>query len=442
MNAVLLARLQFALTAGFHFLYPPTTLGLSLVILMVETLSLRGRREEYRELNAFLVKLLGALFVVGTATGITLEFAFGTNWAEYSRTVGNLFGPFLAAEGIFAFFLESVFLGVLLFGRNRVSARGYWWSTLFLFLGSHLSALWILVANSWMQTPRGYRMEGKIAVLEDFWEALFNPSTLIRFAHTLSASWVTGSLVCAAIGAWLILKGSRKDHGKRLLRISLFLFAFSGVLQLFLGHGHSVQVAKTQPEKMAAFEGLWETQRGAPLSLFGIPDQRGEKTRLSLGVPNMLSLLTTGDPEAEVKGLKEYPREDRPPVLLSFAAYHVMIGLGSLFFLGALFALYFLKVKGEEYPSWFLKALLFSVPLPYIANEAGWVAAEVGRQPWVIYHVLRTSQAASVNVPAWQVLLTLSLFTLLYLFLFVIFLKVTFGIVLRFSRGEGQGEGY
>jgi len=435
MDAVILARIQFAFAAGFHFLFPPTTLGLSFIIVILETTYYKTQNETYKKLSSFLIKILGLVFVVGAATGISLEFAFGTNWSRYSRMVGDIFGAPLAAEGIFAFFMESIFLGILVFGREKVSKRMYLVSAFMVFFGSHLSGLWIIIANSFMQTPAGYEIAGGRAVLTDFFKAALNHSTIIRYLHTLFAGWITGSLFAAGIGAWYVIKNRQKEYAKKLIGVSLILFIFTAVFQLFLGHGHSVQVAKTQPEKMAAFEGLWETQKNAPLSLFGIPDEKKETTHMFIGVPGLLSFLVHFDTEAEIKGLKEFPAAERPPVFLSFWSYHIMIGLGMLFILLAILGAYLLVRKKIWHNHWYLKTLLFVIPLPYLANEFGWIAAEVGRQPWAVYHVLKTADAASVVVPAWQVALTLVAFILVYSLIFWIFMK----LLLKMIRTGPEG---
>jgi cytochrome d ubiquinol oxidase subunit I len=280
-----------------------------------------------------------------------------------------------------------------------------------------------------MQTPAGFKMVEGRAVLTDFVAAAVNHSTFIRYFHTLIGGWITGALFTAGIGAWYLLKNRYREYALQLVKISLILFVFSGIVQLFLGHGHSVQVAKTQPEKMAAFEGLWETQKGAPLALFGIPDEKNEKTHLAVGVPGLLSYLVYFDSEAEVKGLKEFPKEERPPVFLSFLTYHIMIAIGMFFVLLALVGGYLLVKDKAAKSRWYLKALIFAVPLPYIANETGWIAAEVGRQPWAVYRVLKTVDAASVVVPSWQILLTLLAFIIIYGLIFWVFLKVLLKII-------------
>ncbi|MFZ5515012.1 MAG: cytochrome ubiquinol oxidase subunit I [Candidatus Zhuqueibacterota bacterium] len=439
MDPVFLSRLQFAFAAGFHFLFPPLTMGLTLIIFILESLYLKKGEEVYKNVSDFLIKIFALVFVLGTATGITLEFAFGTNWSNYSRMVGDIFGAPLAAEGVFAFFMESIFLGILIFGRNKVSKKMYRLSAFLVFFGAHLSGLWIIIANSFMQTPAGYAIEGGRAVLTDFFEAAINHSTIQRYTHTIVGGWITGSLLAAGIGAWYVLKNKHLDLAKKLVQVSLVVFIVAGVLQLLTGHQHGIQVGKTQPAKLAAYEGLWETQQGASLSLFGIPDETKETTHLSIGIPKLLSIFVYLDPNAEIKGLKDFPKDERPPVLISFTTYHIMIILGTLFVLIAVIAAFLLWKDKLWETKWFLYALLFSIPLPHIANQTGWMAAEIGRQPWAVYGVLKTADAASVVVPAGQILFTLIMFILIYAFLFWIFIKLLLKMV---RKGPSELTGY
>ena len=414
MDPVLLSRIQFGFTAGFHFLFPPTTLGLTMIILILESFYLKTKAEIYKNVSSFLIRILSVVFVMGVATGIVLEFAFGNNWSEYSRMVGDIFGAPLAAEGILAFFLESVFLSILVFGRKKVSRGVYWLSSFLVFFASHLSGVWIIIANSWMQTPAGFRLEGGRAVLTNFFEAAVNHSSLVRYVHTVLGAWITGSLLAAAIAAWYLLKKRHLDSAKLLLKPALIVFIMASLLQLGSGHAHSVQVADTQPEKMAAFEALWETTEGAPYAVFGIPSAKKQKTYLFIGLPKFLSFLIHFDPDAEVTGLNEFPEDERPPVLVPFASYHLMILLGMIFILISFLGLVLLLRKKLYSSRRFLKVLLIALPLPYLANELGWIAAEVGRQPWAVFRVLRTADAVSKVVPAGQILFTLILFIIVY----------------------------
>ena len=435
MDSIILSRIQFALNAGFHFIFPPITIGLTLIILIIESKFLRTRDDTHKKLSQFLIKILGLVFALGVASGIVLEFSFGTNWAGYSRMVGDIFGAPLAAEGISAFFLESVFLGVLLFGREKVSPKVYWLSSLLVFIASHLSGLWILIANSWMQTPAGFKLLGGKAVITDFSAAMLNPSVLERVLHTIIASYITGSLFVAGIAAWYLIKNRDIKHAKPLFQLSIIIFIITAFLQFLTGHAHSVQVGKTQPEKMAAFEALWETRAGAPLSVFGIPSEKDRKTYLKVEIPRLLSLLIYFDSKAKVQGLNEFKKDETPPVFLPFTMYHLMIGLGSLFALVSVISLILLARKKIYDTKWYLYLMLFISPLPLIANETGWIAAEVGRQPWAVYRVLKTVDAASVTVPAWQILFSLIVFSLIYILLLAVFVRLLMKII---KNGPGN----
>ncbi len=429
MDALILARLQFAFTVGFHFLFPAMTLGTSLVILFSETLYLVKKEVVYRKITDFLARLLGLIFVVGTATGITMEFSFGMNWSGYSRVVGDIFGPILAAEAVIAFFLEAVFIGVLIFGRNIVSPRVYWFSALLVFVGGHLSAFWILAANSWMQTPAGYEItaSGKI-VLSSFSQALMNPSMVIRFFHTVMASWMTCAIMIAGIAGYYVRKGLHGETAKMMLKIGIILFAVTPLVQLSLGHLHAIQVIETQPEKAAAMEGLFETTKGAPLYLAGYVDEQNEKT-YGIYIPRMLSFLYNFNLNSEIKGLKEFPKDNWPPVNLVFQAYHVMVGVGLLAILLGLIGL-FLLIKNKLFEAnKYLYVLPFLIPLPHIAHETGWIASEVGRQPWIIYKLMKTADGASVVVSANQLVFSLIMFFLIYSLLFAMFVYLFFKIV-------------
>jgi cytochrome d ubiquinol oxidase subunit I len=419
MDAVALARLQFGLTAVFHFLYPPVSIGLAWVIVGIGWRWLRSDEPVYEQMLRFWIKILALIFAVGVATGIALEFQFGTNWSTYSRFVGDIFGSPLAAEGIFAFFLESAFIGVLILGRNRVSKRFYWFSALMVAVGSTLSAFWIIVANSWQQTPVAYQIVGQGALqraeLTDFWAAVWNPSTLPRYLHTVVASIFTGGMFVAGTSAWYLLKGRHPEFARRSLMAGLVTAAIFGLLTPGVGHFHSVQVAETQPAKMAAFEALWKTEDGADMVLWGFPDAETQTLRLPIALPKFLSLMIYFDADATVTGLDQFPREEWPPIAASFYPYHLMVLLGGWFVLLPWLGLVIGRRRFNSRP--FLWALFLSLPLPWLALELGWMAAEFGRQPWVVYGLLKTADAASVVVPAGQILATIILFTLVYLLL-------------------------
>lgn len=436
MDPVFLSRIQFGLTAGFHYIFPPLTLGMTLVILLFEGSYLRNNHDGYRRISSFLVKLLGLVFVMGVATGIVLEFSFGTNWPRYSRMVGDIFGAPLAAEAIFAFFLESVFLGVLVFGRERVSKRTYFIAALLVFFASHLSGLWIIIANSWMQTPAGFVLEDGRAKLVDFFAAAFNDSTWIRFTHTIMGGWITGSLFIAGISSWYLLKGRDQDDAKPMLSASLWIFIAVSLAQFISGHIHAVQVARTQPVKMAAFEALWKTQRGAPMSIIGIPDPDAGITHLEVAIPKLLSFAIHFDPNAEVKGLDAFHKEDHPPIVPTYLTYHAMIGLGSLFALIALIGIA-LSIRRQLFHSrWYLWILLLSVPLPFIANEVGWISAEIGRQPWAVYGILRTADAGTVSVPAGQILFSIIMFSAIFMIILAMFIFLLIKIIRKGPASE------
>lgn len=424
MDAVLLSRLQFAITIMFHFIFAPLTIGLAWLIFSMMTRYRRTGGAEEHDTARFWLNIFALSFAVGVATGITMEFQFGTNWAFYSRFVGDIFGAPLAAETITSFFLESVFIGLLLFGWDRVSRNVLWFASLMVAVGATLSAFWILVANSWMQTPAGYHYNPLThrAELSNFWQALWNPSVLPRLLHTVDGAVVTGAYFMLGISAWLLLKGRQNTAVKSSFSLALIVAFIFSVAQLYTGDISAVQVAHTQPEKLASIEGLFTSRRHAPLLLFGIPDAQIERTRFAIRVPGLLSLLATGHLDGEVKGLKSFPKSDWPPLLLTFAPFHLMflIGLFLILFPGVGCVLLW---RQQLYRSrWYLLPPALTIPLPFIANELGWMTAEVGRQPWIVYHLLRTHDAISVSVPAAQIHASLVMFTVIYGILFVLWL--------------------
>ena len=424
MDVELLARIQFAVTVGFHYIYPPMSIGLGLLLVIMEGMYMKTKDIRYHTMTKFWVKVFALIFALGVASGIVMEFQFGTNWASYSRFVGDVFGSALAAEGIFAFFLESGFLAVLVFGWDKVKPRTHFIATIMVAFGAHLSAVWILVANSWMQTPAGFHIvgEGLMARAEvtDFWQVVFNPSTLERLSHTISAAWLTGAFLVLSVSAYYLLKQRHHFFAQQSIKIALVVVAFASLLQLFTGHASGKQVAETQPAKMAAFEGHFETGP-ADLYLVGWVDEENGKT-YGIKVPGMLSWLIYGDSKAPVKGLNEFAKEDRPPIQPVFQAYHIMIAIGMLLILIAYIGIFYWWRGKLEQVRWYHHVLVWSVLLPHLANQIGWFAAEVGRQPWIVYGYLRTKDALSKTVNASEVLFSLVLFTAIYLLLFVLFL--------------------
>ena len=434
MDADLLSRIQFALTASFHFIYPPLSMGLGLMMVVIGIIYVRTKDPKWREMSFFWVKVYGLIFALGVATGVVQEFEFGTNWAEYSRFVGNVFGSLLAAEGVFAFFLESTFLGVYLFARQRLSKGWHWFSILMVALGSTLSAFWIIVANSWMQTPAGHTVNAATgrAELTDFWAAVFNPSTTIRYLHTVSAALVCGAFFMAGVASYVLLKRGRQTTlpasdpapmAKRALKASLIFGLLASLLTAYpTGHHHAKQVAHTQPEKFAAIEGLYTSRTRAPLVMFALPFTPPPELKASIEVPGILSWMAFGDVDAHVPGIDKFPKDEIPPLWLTFVSFHNMVLLGMLFIASTALGLWRLR-GGKLYTGrWFLWILLIISPLPLAACQFGWVTAEVGRQPWIVYHVMKTADAFSSNLTPAHVWFSLILFTAIYIVLLVMYL--------------------
>ena len=373
----------------------------------------------------FWTKVFALTFAIGVATGIVMEFEFGTNWATYSRFVGDVFGSALAAEGIFAFFLESGFLAVLLFGWDKVGRKMHFFSTCMVALGAHFSAVWIVVANSWMQTPAGYHIVGEgmhaRAEVTDFWQVVFNPSMLERLFHTICGAWSAGAFLVVSVSAWYLLKGKYTEFARKSLKLGLAVALMASFLQAASGHISAQGVAKNQPAKLAAFEGLYNTTSNAPLVLAGYVDEKNERV-VGITAPGLLSFLTHNDFHSPVTGLNEFKPEDRPPVQASFLFFHGMVGIGfALIGIAALGFLYFKKGTLHE-RRWLLWLMVFSVLGPQLANQLGWFSAEVGRQPWIVYGVMRTPAALSAVVKANVVLTSLIMFTLIYFLLFAVFI--------------------
>lgn len=425
MSALILARVQFAFTIAFHYIYPPLSIGLGVLLVIIEGLYLKTGNLLYKRMAKFWSQIFALTFAIGVATGIVMEFEFGTNWATYSRYVGDVFGSALAAEGVFAFFLESGFLAILLFGWDRIGPKLHYFATIMVSLGSMFSAVWIVVANSWMQTPAGFHIVGEgikaRAEITDFWAMVFNPSSMDRLSHVVMGAWQAGAFLMLSVSAYYLLKKRHEEFAKSSMKISLVVALIASVMQLVTGHESAEGVSKNQPVKLAAYEGLYDTQKNAPLHIVGWVDEKSEKVR-GIAIPGMLSFLVHGDTQGEVKGLRTVPEADRPPVNATFQFFHGMVALGmGMIFLSVLGVLYLWR--GRLFTTrWLLWLFVFSVLGPQLANQLGWFAAEVGRQPWIVQDLLRTSEGLSKSVTANMILASMIMFTLIYTLLFALFI--------------------
>lgn len=435
--ALALARFQFGMTAFFHFLYPPLTIGLGSLLVIVEGMYVYTKDEEYLKITRFFAKLFAINFVVGVATGIVMEFQFGTNWSQYSSYVGAIFGAPLAIEGLFAFFMESIFVGVMLLGWNRLSAKAHWVSTIFVALGSTLSAIWILVANSWMQSPAGYRIGSSgIPKMTNFWHLVFNSYFVSEFLHVVAGAWEYGAFFVAGIASWFLIKNSGDKVMRKALKIGVIAGIVVACLQVAIGDFSAKGVVGTQPTKFAMMEGVWHTQSYAPETLFAFPSNAQQENIAKIQVPGMLSVLAHWNPSAKVMGLSRSIKTinakygmhltlaDFPPVWVTFWAFHLMMYLGFYFALIMLISLILLKGDKIYENKKVLKLLWYSTFLPLAALELGWITTEVGRQPFTVYGLLTTAKSVSPNVNALDVALSIAVFILIYITLasFAIFL--------------------
>ncbi len=468
MDVEILARVQFAFTIMFHYIYPPLSIGLGVALVIMESLWLKTGNLLYHQMARFWTRVFALTFAIGVATGIVMEFEFGTNWATYSRFVGDIFGSALAAEGIFAFFLESGFLALLLFGWDKVGPKLHFFATCMVAAGAHFSAVWIVVANSWMQTPAGYHLETKVsgqpvvlppghvvrtedlttvrAVVDDFWAMVLNPSSIDRLTHVILGAWMAGAFLVVSISAFYLLRRRHITFATASLKIGLAFATAATLLQMVSGDSTAKGVARNQPVKFASLEGVYETTPYAPLALFGWVDAKAQKVH-GPQIPGMLSFLAWGDAAKPVPGLNQLPpdafllrrypeatpqelaevrKSYWPNVPVVFQMYHLMIGIGGAL-LGLVVVSCFFWWRGWLFdPSrrltrWLLWALVFSVLGPQVANQAGWFAAEMGRQPWIVYELLKTSDALSKAVTANHVLISLVMFIFVYTLLFAAF---------------------
>jgi cytochrome bd ubiquinol oxidase subunit I len=441
-DAVLLSRWQFAVTICVHFLFVTLSLGIIWLLFAVETIAWRTKDRVWEKAGRFFGRIFVITFVFGAVTGLVMEFQFGTNWAAFSDFAGDVFGTPLAAEGMFSFFLESVFLGIYIFGRNKLPKGLLWFSILMVTLGATFSAFWILVANSWMNTPDGFLIsQGKI-ILNDFSRVIFTKSIWPRFFHTMDAVIISGALFMAGVCAYLCLKNSQTQIARKTLKLAIVVAFIASVLELYpFGDWSARQVAATQPTKFAVMESVEKTQKREPLVIFGIPVENPPHLIYDIRVPG-LNWVAFRNIDTQVKGMDQYIPEELPPYTLTFVSFHLMVGLGLLFIIISGFGTLLLYKELIFRFKWFLVLLVLNIPLPLIACQLGWITTEVGRQPWIIYGVLKTSQAASINVSAQEVLISLILFSFLY---FIITAFYIFLIVSQVKRGPeplGNLQGY
>ena len=428
-------RLHFAFTITFHYIFPQLTMGLALLIVYLKTKALRTGDEHYNRAARFWARIFGINFALGVVTGIPMEFQFGTNWAAFSKAAGGVIGQTLAMEGVFSFFLESSSLGLFLFGEKKLGRIGHWVAAFLVFLGSWLSGYFIVATDAWMQHPTGYRIGANGAIeLASFWDLLLNKWALWQYAHTMLGAAQTGCFVMGGVGAFYLLTRRDQIYGRTFVRAGVIVGTVAAILQLFpSGDMQGKLVANNQPPTLAAMEGLFESQEGAPLAILGQPDVDKRRLDNPLEVPNMLSFLTYRQWRANIKGLSDFPQTEWPDQIpLLYYSYHVMVGLGTIFIaVMALAAL--LQWRGKLYDSrWMLWILMVCVPLPYIANTAGWMTAELGRQPWLIYGLMRTASGISPRVAAGNAWFTLIGFMGLYtvlgiLWLFLIYREIELG---------------
>jgi cytochrome d ubiquinol oxidase subunit I len=412
MDVLLLSRLQFAAATMFHFLFVPLTLGLSVLVAIMETQYVRTGDETYLRMTRFWGKLFLINFAVGVVTGITLEFQFGTNWSRYSAYVGDIFGSLLAIEATAAFFLESTLIGVWVFGWKKLSRKAHA-TVMWLVAGAgNLSAIWILTANGWMQQPVGYTIRNGRAELTDFGAVVLNKFSILQFFHVIPAAFILSAFFVMGISAYHLLKKQHVEFATRSFKLGLVVGLISSVFVVLEGDLHARHVTETQPAKLAAMESLWETTTQAPIHLIALPDEENEKNAIQIAsIPGVLSFLGHHDFNAEIKGLKEFPKDERPPVLLTFLSFRGMVALGTYFILVMIIGVW-RRNQLLESPL-YLKLMLYSIPLPYIAIQLGWIVAEVGRQPWIVYGVMKTSDAVS-PIATSQVATTLVGFVLIY----------------------------
>ena len=421
LESAILSRIQFGFTVSYHLIWPTLTIGLGLFLLILEALWLTTGKNTYIVIYKFWVKIFALAFAMGVVTGIPLAFEFGTNFSELSRVAGPILGPLLSVEVMTAFFLEAAFVGVMLFGFDRVPKWVHFFATLFVCIGTHNSAFWILVANSWLQTPTGAEMVDGIFQVTSWRDVILNPSMIYRYPHMLFASYISGMLLVAGVAAWYLLRNRNRDFAIKTIRIAVVVLAFLTPMQIFLGDSQGINIKKNQPLKVAAMEGLWETSKGAPLVLFAVPDKETESNKFAIEIPKLSSFILTHDWDGEVQGIKDWPKNERPNVWIVFYCFRIMVGLGFLYALVSLFGLFLVFRRKLIHTNWFLKLLLFLTPTGLIASLAGWYVTEFGRQPWVVYNYLKTNDSVTI-LPAASVVVSLTAIVIIYVMMTLAFL--------------------
>ncbi|MDO9307862.1 MAG: cytochrome ubiquinol oxidase subunit I [Deltaproteobacteria bacterium] len=415
MNVVTLSQLQFAATGMFHWIFVPLTLGLSIMTAWMETKYVTTGDETWLRMTKFWGKLFLINFALGVVTGITMEFQFGLNWSEYSRYVGDIFGAPLAIEATLAFFLESVFIGVWIFGWNKISKKAHLTTIWLASVATNVSALIILLANAWMQKPVGYVIRNNRAEMDDFLAVLTNGYGWIKFIHTLLSGYALAAFLIMGVSAWHLLRNNEKDFFVRSFRLAAVWAFVASIGVAITGDMHAVEIARFQPTKFAAMESQWESKRGVGMNLLLFPDVGRECNSIEqVCIPNALSILAFHDPNAEIRGLKDFPPELRPPVTPTFLSFRLMVGLGTFMILASLAAIFMSRSKTFTDKRAFLTLMVFAIPAPYLAEQFGWLVAEFGRQPWIVYGVLKTADAVSKSITSTQVILSLIGFTVLY----------------------------
>lgn len=418
IDPILLARIQFAFTISFHILFPAFTIGLASWLAVVEWRWLKTGNVTYLEIYRMWVKIFAVVFGMGVVSGVVLSYQLGTNWSVFSDRLGNVLGPALAFEIMTAFFLEASFLGIMLFGFGRVSPKMHFAATIFVALGTLLSAFWILSANSWMQTPTGFRIDANGLFFPTSWSAIiWNPSFPYRFVHMIISAYLTTAFVVGGIGGFYLWRGRHGNHARIMLGMAMLMAVFVAPVQTIMGDLHGLNTFKHQPAKVAAMEGIWETERGAALKLFGLPDQAAETTRYAIEIPKLSSLILTHELDGEIKGLKAWPADERPPVAIVFWAFRLMVGLGVLMIITGILALVLFIRKKLFESRWFHLWCMLLAPSGFMAVLAGWMVTEVGRQPYIVYGAMRTAEAVS-PVAAEPIAASLLAFVVVYLFIF------------------------